>query len=353
MKKTMSLLLVLCLIMLSACAGENKSENSKEAVSNEDTTEISVEESSDVSALSEESSELSEESSELSEDSSMEPEDSSDESAEVLDVFCGGRFDGKENIKLVALGDSIARGYGLSTPETDAFPALLSDSIKSVLGETEVEYTNLAVDGLKTDGLLTLLESNSTALEGADIVVLSIGANNILGPFTTALLSSSSGLLDGFEGNTETLEAVVNGLDALLKNEQFEADLTAGIEKTKAEMPLVLQTIKKYAPDAIIAVMTVYSPYHGMVLSVPYVEKKVNLGEVSDKWVSLLNDEIKAAVESEGCVLVETYEAFAEGSNLVNAKIRLMPPKFSFDPHPNATGHKKLAELFMSVLCEQ
>lgn len=88
--------------------------------------------------------------------------------------------------RYVALGDSIARGYGLDDPETQAYPALLRDRMQSY---SEVEYANYAVDGQTSAGLLELLSSGGAPmLDGADVVTVCIGANNLLGP-TIGLLS--------------------------------------------------------------------------------------------------------------------------------------------------------------------
>ena len=88
--------------------------------------------------------------------------------------------------RYVALGDSIARGYGLDDPETQAYPALLRDRMQSY---SEVEYANYAVDGQTSAGLLELLSNGGAPmLDGADVVTVCIGANNLLGP-TIGLLS--------------------------------------------------------------------------------------------------------------------------------------------------------------------
>ncbi|MFR5863897.1 MAG: SGNH/GDSL hydrolase family protein [Acutalibacteraceae bacterium] len=64
---------------------------------------------------------------------------------------------------LCGAGDSIARGYGLDDPETQAYPALLRDRMQQC---SEVEYANYAVDGQTSAGLLELLSSGGAADAG-------------------------------------------------------------------------------------------------------------------------------------------------------------------------------------------
>ncbi len=318
MKKLLLLVLSFCLLGVSACGGDMTDRKN-------DTTEESSDSGVEIEASSEETTK------------------------EAVATFLDGRFEGRESIKLVALGDSIARGFGLANPDTQAYPAILSSSIEALLDGVEVDYMNMAVDGMKTDGLLTLLDSSKIAIGNADIVTLCIGANNILQPFISSI-SGAGGLFSSEGVDEKALESFIDKTNTLLGSEQFVKNMQKGVEQAARDLPRILQTIKSYAPDAIIAVTTVFSPYHGMVLSIPYLGKSVNLGEASDKWVALLNEQIKATVETEGCLLVDAFAPFAEREGLINAAFNLLPPKISFDPHPNINGHILLSNLYLEAL---
>lgn len=312
MKRILLLFIAVCLIAFTACSAKQPDEEKSE-----DALEIS----------------------DYTEESS----------AAAVQAFLDGRFDGREKIKLVAVGDSIARGYGLENPATQAYPAILSESLKAVLDGVEIDYMNLAVDGMKTDGCLELLQRSKMAVKDADLITVCIGANNVLRPFISSL-GTVGGFISGGETDDYALETFIDKTNALLNSESFVKEMQKGIEQTARELPLILQTLKEYAPQAIITVTTVYSPYHGIVLSVPYLGKSVNMGEVSDKWVSLLNEVIKSAVDKESCVLVDSYSSFAESNGLVNASFSLVPLKLSFDPHPNINGHMLLSNLHLKAL---
>ncbi len=341
MKKLLAVLLAACMLLLFACSTEeeNKQDNKTSSDLVDDSSVVSTEESS---SLSEESSEESAESSEVSEST----EDS-------VQAFCGGRFDGRETIKLVALGDSIARGYGLEKPSTQAYPAILAASIESVVDGATVEYENLGIDGLKTSGLLSILRDGVPQLDNADIVTVCIGANNLLGPFLTAFGGTLVFNPSDFSADTATAEQFLDRFNQLIESEEFEQNMKAGLDAAMADLPQILRLIKQRAPEAIIAVTTVYSPYHGMVLSLPYLDKSVDVGEASDRFVSMLNENIRKVVDAEKCLLVESYYPFIEGEDLINARFSIMPPKFNVDPHPNIAGHIKLSNLYMTAMNEK
>jgi len=345
MKKTLfCLFLAFLTVAFVACGGKKKDDAASEAASKEESVLQSVssveETTADITSFVAESSNATESS---EEESSMES---------ALQTFCGGRFEGREEIKLVALGDSIARGYGLETPNKQSFPALLSKVIGTSLENIDVDYANHAVDGMKTSELLQQLENREISVADADIVTLCIGANNILGPFTEFM--SELGVFGGDNQTSAVSPSALTGLfdqiNALLESEEFVSKMNEGVSAVLSDLPAIIDQIKEQAPNAVVAVMTVYSPYHGMNITIPYLAKSVLLGDVSDKWVGELNKAILAAVEGKDCVVVETYDAFAQTAGMVNAKINLMSADLSFDPHPNLQGHIKLSDLFMSAL---
>ena len=156
--------------------------------------------------------------------------------------------------RYVALGDSIARGYGLDDPETQAYPALLRDRMQSY---SEVEYANYAVDGQTSAGLLELLSNGGAPmLDGADVVTVCIGANNLLGP-TIGLLSEqlvelaldmpsllrkyyeaiTGGDASALEEVRSDLNRLVGALSAALEEDEFQAELQAGIQDMSAHLP--------------------------------------------------------------------------------------------------------------------
>lgn len=274
-----------------------------------------------------------------------------------LQAFCGGIYDGREKIKFVALGDSIARGYGLSDPDNAAYPAIVCEAVRQRLTGTEVEYYNYAVDGDTTTDLLEILNTDADELDGADIVTVSIGANNILLPFFGCLQQLYS-LFNGPEsplpgevsGIGEAAESVLESVNKFLNSEQFASEMTGGIATARADLKEIFKIIKSRAPSAIVLVMLVYSPYHNMVVSLPYIEQKIEFGALSDKWVNELDRAIGEEALAAGCTTVDCYNPFMDKTGLLNVAFSLIPPRFSFDPHPNISGHIFIANLHIAEL---
>ena len=90
----------------------------------------------------------------------------------------------EEPLIYIALGDSVSAGYGarsLDEMHTSIFFELLKND-----GHAN-EYVNMAVNGLTTSALLSLLDASDehdlVIFQNASVITLNIGGNNILLPF--------------------------------------------------------------------------------------------------------------------------------------------------------------------------
>lgn len=288
------------------------------------------------------------------EDSVVSDQDETGEGSEI-ETFLGGILDNKQEVKFVALGDSIARGFGLSNPRKCSYPAIVSEAVSQKLNGATVNFTNYGIDGLKTSQMLELLDKGYKKLDGADIVTVCIGANNILLPFMmkmAQLVPMNGTDIGGINSSTDT-ESIGNmfeRINSAIASEEFAAEMHAGIDQAAKDLPKIYAKIKERAPNATVLVMTLYSPYHGVEMSLPYIDQKVVFTELSDKYVSELNEVISTSVADAGFILVPCYTPFLESENMLNLGISLVPPRFSIDPHPNLSGHILIANLHISEL---
>lgn len=304
-----------------------------------------------------------------------------DETSEELEAVGGSGistdaeaedFDTDRYFNIIALGDSIARGYGLRAPETECFPRLLTDMIGEHLG-LKTGFLNYAVDGHKTSDLLNLLENGAVnGIDKANLAVLCIGANNILTVFTDAMMSFfekndlkafdfisgrlaltddlvNESLCSGSDDpSTESMESFFAELNALLVSEEFETKMRQGIIDLKTELPKVLNSVFEKNPEVTVALMTLYNPFEGFSFGIEYIDASLDLESLAAKWVELLNVEIASVAESfPNTVLVETYAPFGSSEKkLINAGFSSAPLRLSVDPHPNADGHRFIAQLY-------
>ncbi len=271
-----------------------------------------------------------------------------------MEVFCGGIFDDREELKFVALGDSIAAGYGLTDPFQYSYPTIVCEFVQKNLPDASVSYYNYAHSGDTTTDLLNLMKYSTPQLDGADIVTVCIGANNILAPFFSCLteLTPLFGAIAGFESQADRVDInkVFDEVNAALRSDEFSAELSEGIKAAKSDLNKIFAEIKKRAPNAMVLTMLVYSPYHGFEITMPYIEQKIVLSELSDKWVSELNAVIESETENSGYIAVDCYQPFVDKTGILNLGISALPPKFSLDPHPNLSGHILIANLHVEKM---
>ncbi len=136
-----------------------------------------------------------------------------------------------QKVNYVSLGDSIAVGYSLdswlnngklefgseglnSTPiYQETYAESIYNDLKLIYGDNNVSAVSYAHSGDKVKDLLLKLEDQRVinSLKDANIVTISIGANDILGPATEMIQS----YLMGEIGLSEITNALDNGLNSL------------------------------------------------------------------------------------------------------------------------------------------
>lgn len=240
--------------------------------------------------------------------------------------------------KMVVLGDSIAHGYGLSDLENTRYSALIEARMQ--LLPCAFESYNLAVDGATSTDMLELLSGGIPQLAGADLVVISIGANNIL--------RVSAPLLEQYiNGNRQEVLT-------LLSSDKFKADLQSGIEQLNADIPVIIDRIKESAPNADILFQTVYNPFKGARISYSIGNEiqTMSFGDEIGVYVEQLNAHIRENAASNGYSVADVYNAFENSDeNLVNVVLGVNSSMTNeVDPHPNANGHVAIADVITETL---
>ena len=224
---------------------------------------------------------------------------------------------------VVFFGDSIAAGYGLADEENERYSSLIAAKYGCVV-------YNYAVSGDDGKDLLELLaEGSCEQLENATVIVLSIGANNVL-KAAYALVPYFESLQNGTaQGNLDVTEVM--------------SEVAQGIDRFKTELPQIIASLRAVNPDAQIIFQTVYNPYRDFTeFKVEQNGFTLSFAAVSASSVISLNDVIENGAEENGYTVCEVYTPFKEyEGNLINA----LPDGSNVDPHPNKEGHKLLAEL--------
>ena len=256
----------------------------------------------------------------------------------------------------VALGDSVAAGYGLpgydpgsKTPPVGAYPSLVGNALGLTTG-------SLAYDGITSEGLLELLSDPDIPayLSNAKVITLSIGSNDILQPFLNIIAqqlgcdsSQIQGKLKELAQNDPTAFAAgIRALDADdgsgLKNNHI---LTAAASGFAQNFQGIISAIKTAAPNAKIYVTNVYNPYEEV--SIPYGSGLLNLGASVDGYIKTLNGAFSAS--SPDYTLIDAYSDFSGSLRIGTSLVNVNRPAYNFDPHPKAAGHAKIADMILAA----
>lgn len=248
----------------------------------------------------------------------------------------------KENQKnLVALGDSISTGYGLDgyRPGVGASGSYV-EILKNSLNYTT---TNFAVDGLTSSQLAlatnpaTIPEMQKKILKNTSIISITIGGNDLLNSLYTAM-----GLQMGTTDITLIQAAIVAGASGSI-TEAFQLKLAilsvAGNLKTlndnfATQLTTIIGNLKTINPTATIVVQTIANPYKDIPNDV--------LVEALDTGVNALNSVIKAGASPVTYQFADVYETFKNSEEILTNATN---PNMPLDPHPNAAGHRIIANL--------
>ena len=314
------------LLLLTACGTSGQSRETESEMSSaeetsgmEETTAAVNETDTVTEASTEESTE------ELTENEPVTEEPTESELSETT---------GEEAVfmpQYVSLGDSIANGYGLGNEKS--YTTLLAEA----LGYSDV--LSECVDGQTSSDLLAAIGASTANYEGARLVTVSTGANNILGPAMPALLM----LMVAPEIGVSTIQSP-----------SFDAMLRDGITRLRTDLPKIVSALREKNGDMEIVLLSVYNPFRGVKVPLSAADGTVtefDLGSMTDDYIRELNLQITETAEDMGCTLADVYTAFEEsGEQNVNVTVDQNGHiAGSYDPHPNAAGHRLIAEVIEQV----
>lgn len=259
-------------------------------------------------------------------------------------------------INYIALGDSIAAGYGLEgySDELGSIPPKASYQMQlgSILDTIPI---NLAITGQKSNELIEQISSKDldNILNSADYITISIGSNDLLKPFVNIvfemfdLTNSKENMFEALvekvkSMNMTQLTSLVSSLNKKLTNNKQLKKYAKEFSKNFAD---IINILKEKSPNAKIYVTNIYNPFYDVRL-----ENVMDLGKLSDYYISILNKAFSS--NSDDYILVDVYTPFnTTGLTKVNFNlISMLTGNINFDPHPNEEGHIKFAREIMKSM---
>ena len=258
-----------------------------------------------------------------------------------------------DNIKYVALGDSIAYGYGLENRDSDSY----ASKVKEKYNIEDSNFQNLAISGMTCQEFFSKIqeEKYKNSIESADLITISIGSNELLRIVGQAI-SSVTGISSDDPDLTEKaqqkfLEAgVIEKYNMLTSIYNFFTS-----EETKEVIENAINTYNEYWIKSIkyikqlnqnveIVATEFYNPYYEIALL------QYDLGGFVDEYIVKMNKILHQESNSEKeYKIAKIYSAF----NTTNPRVTNVNIDFSafnLDPHPNKLGHEIISTKIIDEL---
>lgn len=232
--------------------------------------------------------------------------------------YAGSGDNVSTTIRYVALGDSIAYGYGLEDKEEDSYVG----QVRKYL-EQKYDYvvaTNFGENGMRSDELLDILTNPKNknyrkyraTLSYADVVTISIGSNDLLH-------------LIKLDFNME--EMIREGAGKFRK----------ACQDFSVNFPKIIKEIRSLNPRVKIYANNIYNPAKGL-------SSYANVYDVAERYINLLN---KAFTTTKEYDLVNIKEAFdKQEKSMINVSLKGR----EIDPHPSREGHELIGQMVIKMM---
>ena len=260
------------------------------------------------------------------------------------------------SIKYLALGDSIAYGYGLADRENQSYAQIVRQ--KSNIEKNN--FKNLAVVDMTCAEFYDAIQTTeySNAIKEANIITVSIGSNELL-KIAKEAVSNVTGIDTDDEDFANKVVAYftnINDFEKLAKAYQLYSFFTS--EETRQVIDESIETysdkwkksvdyIKNLNPDVVLIATQFYNPYYEVGLAT------YDLGSYADEFIVRMNNILETQSENETRYkIARIYEDFnTTDPRLTNVNIDFNDfSKFNIDPHPNKNGHSVIATRVLDVL---
>ena len=238
----------------------------------------------------------------------------------------------KKYHRLLLLGDSITYGYGLAGgPES---PFHYGNLLGEYLGISKENTVNRAVNGDTSANLLALLPSLEGEIKKADIIVISIGGNDLLGLIRECVDSAENGRFKGTYRLSDIAAdpALIFGIAKENKPER----LSSVMERYISNIDGVMRWISTVNKDADVMLIMQYDPFEGISVFEP-------LWKLSENNIGALNRSIAEETKKYGYFFADAYTPFLGHTS----ELTLMD---IFDVHPNENGHRAIFEAVLKTL---
>lgn len=233
----------------------------------------------------------------------------------------------------VSLGDAVAQGVGgeMSASGLVGYDDYLLAKLQSKNKNVSFELRNVASRLDTSSDILAKLSGDTPvtkALQGADLVTVNIGANNLILPVWPIMTNIFTGQISPYEGYMQIFAAA--------------PAIQANVDQFKADLPKIVRRIHELAPNAQIFFNTMYNPF--MLPDPLYQYGEYFIGQIN----AAIKD--KALVNITGVADVHEAFAAAELAAYNSGYVNYQPMVHQFPSpdivHPTPLGYQTMANLF-------
>ncbi|WP_173918427.1 SGNH/GDSL hydrolase family protein [Halobacillus sp. Marseille-Q1614] len=210
----------------------------------------------------------------------------------------------RDDLKIVAIGDSLTQGVGDRT-ENGGYVGILEDNFNQSNETTNFTIDNFGRRGDRTDQLLERMESRdmTSSIKDADIVLITIGANNVM-------------------------QVIEHNFTSLSYD-----DFPPARANYAVELEEIFSTIEEANPNASIYLVGLYNPFN------QYFDHIPALAQIMNEW----NRESESIIDDRENVTFIPIKDIFEG----NEKELLWEVDHF---HPNEEGYKQMAKRVLEYI---
>ena len=234
--------------------------------------------------------------------------------------------------KILLLGDSITYGSGLEGEGKS--PLFYGNLLCDYFNIKSENCKNAAVPGATSADLVKSLQGMSEDVKDADVIIISIGCNDLVG----FLSEGANAVLDGkFQSLAQLLDIMKNAEQAKAFMALMTEEKIAGVLMQYAtNLDSVAKFIRSNNAEAEVVFLTQYDPFSG-------IDGMDQIAVRADAAILMLNDVIRMKAEENGCAYADVHMAFLGQAHVYTNMA-------SFDILPNAQGHEQIFKVIAKYL---
>ncbi|GGF20767.1 hypothetical protein GCM10010954_19390 [Halobacillus andaensis] len=213
----------------------------------------------------------------------------------------------RDDLEVVAMGDSLTQGVGDGT-ENGGYVGILEDNINDNNETANFTIDNFGKRGDRTDQLLARMESEeiSSSVEKADLVLITIGANNVV-------------------------QVIEDNFTSLSYD-----DFSPAREQYRDELNEILTEVERSNPDASIYLIGLYNPFNQYFDNIPA------LAQIMNEWNTVSEEVIEEYPTASFIPINDVFEG---------NESELLWEEDHF--HPNEEGYKQMAKRVLEYIRDE